>query len=116
MPESIPSRALRDRLREYLLRVRDGERVVVLWRGKPVAALVPVGDLERLEAAEAEIRRLREALIPFAAAWRPTMERMIVASGDALYLYEDEGGKGGGSAVINRSDLKRAHEALDPRR
>lgn len=50
MPETVPSMTLRARLREYLLRARDGERFVVYWRGKPIAVLGPLTGSDRWEA------------------------------------------------------------------
>lgn len=43
---------VRDDFAEVLDRVGQGERIVVERRGKRVAALVPVADLEALEALE----------------------------------------------------------------
>jgi prevent-host-death family protein len=52
-------RELKNRLSEYLRRVRAGERVVVALRGRPVAELRPIRH-ERLTPAE-RLRRMEEA-------------------------------------------------------
>lgn len=44
-------RNVKDHLSEYLRRVRRGERVVITDRGRPVAALVGLGDEADVEAA-----------------------------------------------------------------
>lgn len=54
----------RDQLAELINRAAYGkERVVVSRRGKPVAAIVPLEDLEELEAAEdaADVEAARQA-------------------------------------------------------
>jgi prevent-host-death family protein len=49
---TVGIRELRSNLRAYLQRVRDGEDVIVMERGKPIARLTPVEEqrttLERL--------------------------------------------------------------------
>jgi prevent-host-death family protein len=55
----------RDELGEMLSRVEHGrERIVIERRGKPVAALIPIEDLELLGALEGQmdVERVREAL------------------------------------------------------
>ena len=50
--ETIPATEARKSIADLLRKSgRDGERIVIERRGKPVAALVPIADLERLEAA-----------------------------------------------------------------
>lgn len=44
-------RNVRDRLSEYLRRVREGERVVITDRGRPVAVLTGVEESEATEVA-----------------------------------------------------------------
>lgn len=44
-------RNVKDHLSEYLRRVRRGERVVITDRGRPVAALVGLGDEADVETA-----------------------------------------------------------------
>ncbi len=52
-PASLPCAEARERFDELLKRaVKDKDRVVLTRRGKPVAALVPIEDLEFLEAIE----------------------------------------------------------------
>ncbi|HEX9730547.1 MAG TPA: type II toxin-antitoxin system prevent-host-death family antitoxin [Thermoanaerobaculia bacterium] len=66
---TVNTRFLKDRLSSYLHRAEDGERVVVLRDGKPVAALVSLKDLpahdeeSRLAALESRglLIRPREA-------------------------------------------------------
>jgi len=54
MAVSTDTSAVKARLSEFIGRVAYGrERLLVLRRGKPVAALVSVEDLRRLEALEA---------------------------------------------------------------
>jgi len=54
MAVSMDTSAIKARLSEFIGRVAYGrERLLVLRRGKPVAALVSVEDLRRLEALEA---------------------------------------------------------------
>ena len=64
--EGLPCSDARDRFDELLKRaVKDKDRVVLTRRGRPVAALVPIEDLEFLEAIEdqldvEEFRRAKE--------------------------------------------------------
>ena len=54
MTTSLGTTEIKARLSEIIGRIRFGdERVIVLRRGRPVAALVSIHDLRRLEAAEA---------------------------------------------------------------
>lgn len=66
--------ALRNRIGDLLARVRyRKERVIIEHRGKPVAALIPLEDLELLERLEEEwetrllraAKRSSEKLVPF---------------------------------------------------
>ncbi len=56
---TVSTRVLKDQLSTYLHRAESGERIVVLRSGKPVAALVSLGDVQeqdettRLAALEA---------------------------------------------------------------
>jgi prevent-host-death family protein len=50
-------REMKDRLSEYLRRVRRGERVVITDRGRPVAVLVAIGEEATEEAAWALVRK-----------------------------------------------------------
>lgn len=56
---TVSTRNLKDRLSSYLRRAEQGERVVVLRSGRPVAALISLADLpqaderDRLDALEA---------------------------------------------------------------
>ena len=56
---TVSTRVLKDQLSQYLHRAESGERIVVLRGGKPVAALVALGDVSvrdeasRLAALEA---------------------------------------------------------------
>jgi prevent-host-death family protein len=40
---TVAVRELKNRLSEYLRRVRDGERIIVTDRGRPIAELTPLG-------------------------------------------------------------------------
>ncbi len=52
----IGIRQAKDRLSEYLNRVAyGGERIVILSRGRPKAALISMEDLRRLEELEAKM-------------------------------------------------------------
>ena len=42
---TVSTRVLKDQLSTYLHRAESGERIVVLCSGKPVAALVSLGDV-----------------------------------------------------------------------
>ena len=69
-------RALRDRLSEYVERVRQGEELVVTDRGRAVARLVPV-DYERTLD-----RLVREGLVERApAAGERRRPRRVAAAG-----------------------------------
>ncbi len=73
---------VKSRFSEVLGRVRHGgERLLVLRRGKPVAALISIDDLHRLEALE-RAERLREP-----ATGHPIMK---AAGGWADYEGADE--------------------------
>jgi prevent-host-death family protein len=68
---------------------RDKERVVLTRDGRPVAALVPIEDIEALEAFEDEVdsRLAEEALARWEAEGRPpgkTLEELAAKWGIAL--------------------------------
>ncbi len=76
-------RALRDRLSEYVERVRAGEELVVTDRGRAVARLVPVGHERALD------RLIREGLVepaPVTARRRPS--RRVAADGPVSELVD----------------------------
>lgn len=54
---SVGVRELRDRLSDYLRRVRDGELLVITDRGKPIGELSPVERRPILERARTLVRR-----------------------------------------------------------
>ena len=55
--ERVGVRELRQNLSVYLRRVRRGEGMVVTERGQPVAALVPLPGIVRLEERGVPLRR-----------------------------------------------------------
>lgn len=59
---TVSTRVLKDQLSSYLQRAESGERIVVLRDGRPVAALVPLSQLqegtEQQRLAELESRGL----------------------------------------------------------
>ena len=61
-----------------------GKRVVIERRGKPLAALVSVTDLERLEEEQATSARPRGALA-LVGAWRAVDEQKLVALIAGIY-------------------------------
>ena len=62
MTLSVDTSQVKAQLSEFIGRVAFGhERVLVLRRGKPVAALVSVEDLRRLEVADATADETRES-------------------------------------------------------
>ncbi len=48
-PQEVGVRDLRDHLSEWLAEVKDGREIVVTERGKPIARLVGVEEMSRLE-------------------------------------------------------------------
>jgi len=73
LPLPLPTEGAADRLSEAAARAeRDKERVVLIRDGKPVAAVVPIEDLEALEAEdEYWSRAADEAISEWEAAGRP---------------------------------------------
>jgi prevent-host-death family protein len=78
----IGARELKVRLGTYLRRVRNGHRLIVTDRGRPVAELRPIGGepgvdavLAELEARGVVMRPSRKTLAPF---------RLIESRGGAL--------------------------------
>ena len=73
LPLPLPTEGAADRLTEAAARAeRDKERVVLIRDGKPVAAVVPIEDLEALEAEdEYWSRAADEAIGEWEAAGRP---------------------------------------------
>lgn len=66
-------------LSELIERVRArGDRLIVLRRGRPVAAVVGVDDLRRLEQLDAEVARggtgARHPVMRAYGAWEPSVE------------------------------------------
>ena len=47
----VSTRTLKDQLSSYLHRVENGERIVVLRSGKPIAALVSLDDVQAQDEA-----------------------------------------------------------------
>ncbi len=48
---SVSTRILKDQLSSYLHRVENGERIIVLRGGKPIAALVSLHDVQEQDEA-----------------------------------------------------------------
>jgi PHD/YefM family antitoxin component YafN of YafNO toxin-antitoxin module len=73
LPLPLPTEGAADRLTEAAARAeRDKERVVLIRDGKPVAAVVPIEDLEALEAEdEYWSRAADEAIGEWETAGRP---------------------------------------------
>jgi prevent-host-death family protein len=51
-------KVLKNRLTEYLRRVKDGDEVIVTERGRPVAVIQPLRGEVHLESPEARLARL----------------------------------------------------------
>ena len=87
--ETISTTAARDRFADILNRAAYGkERVVLTRRGRPLVAVVPIEDVERLEALEderdaEEVRRRREA---WERAGRPSVSIEDVAARHGVEL------------------------------
>ena len=79
LPLPQPTEGAADRLTEAAARAeRDKERVVLVRDGKPVAAVVPIEDLEALEAEdEYWSRAADEAIGEWEAAGRPAFRLRI---------------------------------------
>lgn len=76
-------RALRDRLSEFVDRVRAGEELVVTDRGRAVARIVPVGHERALD------RLVREGLVePAPVRRRGRPARRVPADGAVSELIE----------------------------
>lgn len=76
-------RALRDRLSEFVDRVRAGEELVVTDRGRAVARLVPIDHERTLD------RLIREGLVePAPAGERRRPRRRVAADGSVSGLVE----------------------------
>jgi prevent-host-death family protein len=80
----IGIRELRDSLSKHLAEVRSGRTVTVTDHGRPVARIVPVGRLTRLEQLRAE-GRVRPAGRPKRPAPEP-----VTASGTVSDLIDDQ--------------------------
>ena len=81
LPLPLPTEGAADRLTEAAARAeRDKERVVLIRDGKPVAAVVPIEDLEALEAEDEYWSRAADAAIgEWEAAGRPAAFRLRVS-------------------------------------
>ena len=53
----VSTRDLKDQLSAYLRRAESGERILVMRNGRPVAALVPLAEVEGLDE-EGRLRQL----------------------------------------------------------
>jgi prevent-host-death family protein len=71
--KNVPMAEAKASLSELAARTRSGERFRLLRRGKPVAALVPIEDLARLEQADA-VGSFVSAARKFAASLPPVDE------------------------------------------
>ena len=80
----IGIRELRDGVSKYLADVRSGRTLTVTDHGRPVARIVPVGQLTRLEQLKAE-GRVRPAGRPKSPAPEP-----VTAGGIVSDLIDDQ--------------------------
>ena len=55
---SVGVRELKNKLSQYLRYARQGERLVITERGKPIAIIQPIDDLEAPSTPELELARL----------------------------------------------------------
>ena len=79
MPRRVGTHEAKTHLSEYLNRVAyAGERVLVERHGKPLAALVSVGDLQRLEALDAGLTETSSQAEREVAFRRRLAERGVV--------------------------------------
>src|SRR4051812_29783373 len=63
-PIEIPASEVRERISDILSRVAYGrEQVIISRNGKPLVALVPIADLERLKKLQAFTRKRAGALL-----------------------------------------------------
>lgn len=79
MRETVSVADAKSRFSEYVRRAETGAVVVLSRHGKPVAALVPAGDVDRLE-------RLRAAgpgrgLVSLAGGWKGSEELVELMAG-----------------------------------
>lgn len=80
----------KDTFGDTLNRVAYGkERIILTRHGRPIAALVPLDDLERLDAGDSEPASARGA--PGAASTRPEIKQAIA---DLLALRKERAGRG----------------------
>ena len=90
MMKSVTVSKLKATLREYLTKVKAGEEVIVMERGKPIAKLVPLprdgstGSAHLLALARAGLVRLGSGKLP-AGFWK--MPRPKDRQGAARKLY-----------------------------
>lgn len=97
---AVPGGTARDHFSATLDRAgQDKERVVLTRRGKPYAALVPIEDLELLEAIEdrldaEELKRAKEA---FERSGEPAIPLDDVLRELAMEPYQRDDATGGGS-------------------
>ena len=66
-----------------------GQHVIIERRGKPLAALVSVGDLERLEQDQATSARPRGALA-LVGAWREVKNRELESLIAGIYAQREK--------------------------
>lgn len=86
-PTRVGTHEAKTRLSEYLNRVAyAGERVVVERHGKPLAALVSVDDLQRLEALDAGLTETSSE-----AEREAAFRRRLIESGLVLHWNEGPG-------------------------
>ncbi len=55
---TVGVRELKNRLTRYLLRTKQGEKIVVTERGKPIALLMPIKAVPRTSSLDACLARL----------------------------------------------------------
>ena len=80
MAKTVSASDAEERLSELVNQVaRGGQRVVIESGGRPLAALVSVGDLERLEPSPESAGRPR-GLLALAGTWRDIASDEEVAS------------------------------------
>ncbi len=88
--ESISIGEARSRFSELVSRIASGERFVIRRRERPVAALISVMELERLERASRAAERLALALGQSAELLKQIEAGQVHAAMAAFGLWRDE--------------------------
>ena len=82
---AVGIKELKNRLTQYLRRIKQGEEVIVTERGKPIALIQPIQSAERPASLEARLARLAALGLVTLPSHKPLKRvRLVKVSGPPI--------------------------------